>query len=127
MYSGKNKVERFSIPVLFGLLLLIGCVRSSQSRVEEKQEESMDQDQDQEVRDSRYDMPPHHFIRRGMNVERVENLVGKPERKQEKSGRPDVWHYSFGVVMVEQGSVRYKYPPSELAEKDRGDRLENSQ
>jgi len=60
------------------------------------------------------ELPPEQFIYVGMDTERLKRLVGEPKRieKPEEGGTMQVWHYDFGVVIVEGGSVKYKYPPS---------------
>lgn len=47
----------------------------------------------------------------GMDVESLTRLVGAPHRK-EAVPAGEIWYYEFGVVMVADGRVTYKYPPS---------------
>jgi len=60
---------------------------------------------------SRFDLPAHHFIYEGMEVEMLRRLVGEP-RDMSRAGRAEVWYYNWGVVVVEDGLVRYKFPPA---------------
>ena len=65
---------------------------------------------------SRLEVPPDAFIYVGMSVEELEPLVGEPlviDRPTEREG-VEVWRYDFGVVIVEDGRVCYKWPPSRV-------------
>mgnify|MGYP000577203480 CR=1 FL=1 len=86
---------------------LVGCTRTvkdvSQPTIPKKEE------------NTKFDLPPHHFIYRGMQKDRVASLVGKPRRTGTEAGRK-VWHYGWGAVLFEDGKVVYKYPPSKGVE-----------
>ena len=65
---------------------------------------------------SHLELPPDAFIHVGMSVEGLKSLVGEPVtvEKTEREWDTEVWHYDFGVVLIEGGQVRYKYPPSRV-------------
>ena len=65
---------------------------------------------DQEEK-TKFDLPPHHFIYRGMETDRLTSLVGEPQRKEKQQNRQE-WYYDWGMVLLKNGEVDYKYPPS---------------
>ncbi len=102
--------------LLIGLVLVTtatGCAGTTTNRPSEQEESSPAETKKQAEETNEFDLPPHHFIRGGMSTDRIRSLVGPPDRTVQKSGRPDVWHYEFGVLMVADGQVQYKYPPSQ--------------
>ena len=58
-----------------------------------------------------FDLPADRFIYIGMDVEMLTRLVGKPSGVA-RAPRGEIWYYEFGAVVVEEGRVTYKYPPS---------------
>ena len=68
---------------------------------------------------SRFDLPPHDFIYVGMNVERVTRLVGSPQQIA-PAPNSEIWYYEFGAMVVEEGHVKYKYPPESVARRSDG-------
>jgi hypothetical protein len=58
-----------------------------------------------------FDLPPEQFIYVGMDVETLTRLVGEPQRKEAVLAG-EIWYYGFGVVMVGDARVKYRYPPS---------------
>ncbi len=92
------------------LLLIAGLSRCRTGRTPATEKRANPDDGDREQ--SKYDLPSHEFIRRGMDAERVRSLVGEPDRIASKPGNMKAWYYPFGVVLVKRGTVRYKHPPS---------------
>jgi len=62
------------------------------------------------------DLPPEALIDVGTSVEKLEFLVGKPiaVEKTDEGENTEVWYYDFGMVMIQDGRVLYKWPPSEV-------------
>jgi len=62
------------------------------------------------------DLPPDALIHVGMSTEKLELLVGKPiaVEKTDEGENTEVWHYDFGVVIIQDGRVLYKWPPSKV-------------
>lgn len=109
------------LPLLSGVLLLAGCAGTEKPREERK---TSGQASEESKASSEFQLPPHHFIEAGMSTDRVTSLVGPPEKKVRKSNHPDVWHYRFGLVLVQEGQVRYKFPPSRSGADERDRSLE---
>ncbi len=67
---------------------------------------------------SEFDMPSEDFIAKGMSTEELKSLVGEPAQKEplEATGS-EAWYYDFGVVIMKDGRVQYKHPPSKAAGK----------
>ena len=62
-----------------------------------------------------FDLPRHDFIFVGMGTDRLKSLMGEPKHvdKANAGGRMETWRYDPGVVViVEDGRVKFKYPPS---------------
>ncbi len=118
--NGNNRWFVFLLVLLTsgGLIACTGTANNDQRNLS-----SPEQDQDGNET-SEMDLPPHHFIREGMDVERVRSLVGEPDRKEQHSDRPDEWYYPFGILMIEEGKVQYKYPPSRSEKRATGEGLE---
>ncbi len=60
--------------------------------------------------DTKFDLPAHHFIYRGMDTDRLTSLVGEPIRKED-AGKREEWYYPWdpwGVVILRQGKVIFK-------------------
>lgn len=79
------------------------------------------------VEDHSFDLPPEEFIYVGMDVGDMVRLVGTPQQKV-SAPAGETWYYEFGVVMVEHGRVKYKYPPSSRGESvaERSEGLESN-
>lgn len=58
-----------------------------------------------------FGLPAHDYVYEGMDIALLKRLVGEPV-SVDREGDRQVWHYGFGVVLVRDGSVEYKYPPS---------------
>ena len=63
---------------------------------------------------SRFDRPAHHFIYVGMSEQDRLNLMGDPSDIKRQEER-QIWYYDFGVVMMRDHRVVYRYPPSPLS------------
>jgi len=105
--TGKRSV---GFLLLFVLMILVTGCQSTPSPATSGTEQTSE-------KKNTYDLPPHEFIRTGMNVERVRSLVGAPRKTVPKSNDLRVLHYPFGVVIVEGNTVRYKHPPSKVSKK----------
>lgn len=115
--------------VLIGLVVasaLIGCAGPERQPSGDQSLKPNRQETDEIPDATEFDLPPHRFIKRGMDASRITSLVGSPVRKVEHPDRPDVWHYQFGLVLMEGGQVQYKHPSSRTEREQKGPALETS-
>lgn len=97
---------RSKLPILFGVLcfcLVPACVRK---RVSEPGQEHVP---------SRFDRPAEDFIYEGMPRADLLDLMGEPRSVSRQTGR-EIWYYEFGLVVLENSQVTYRYPPRPGAE-----------
>ena len=87
-------------------LWCVGCADTSQ-QTSTKEPRIIPDQQDS----SKFDLPAHHFIYRGMETDRLKSLVGSPLRKEE-TGQGQEWYYDWGMILLRKGKVHFKYPPS---------------
>jgi len=107
--SCSSKVNRAAILGLLGIVAALGaggCVTEPLPLAERPWDDVEDE--------SVFDLPAHNFIHPGTTQSEVIRLVGPPRevRKGEGQGGLQEWYYDFGVVLLEAGEVKYKYPPS---------------
>jgi len=97
-------------------LLCSGCADTRTEETTEKPRIIPDQEEE-----TKFDLPAHHFIFRGMDTDRLTSLVGAPKRKEDEGKRQE-WYYDWGMVLLRQGEVVYKHPPSKgVDQQDPGD------
>jgi len=63
---------------------------------------------------SKFDLPACNFAYVGMDAEMLVRLVGRPAEVA-PAPRGEVWYYEFGAVIVRDGRLIFKYPPSALS------------
>lgn len=59
---------------------------------------------------SHFDQPAENFIYRGMIRADLLDLMGEPENIKTQGDR-EIWYYDFGVVVLVDNRVKYRYPP----------------
>lgn len=96
-----------AVAAVVGMALwCVGCADTQQQKTPTKPRTIPDQEDE-----TKFDLPAHHFIYRGMEKDRLESLVGRPKGKDE-AGQRTAWYYDWGMVLLQDGKVDYKYPPS---------------
>ena len=114
-HSGNTVALEFClITLLVGLLpALSGCAGS-----QEASSPTRPTAQTQGEETSEFDMPSQEFIAPGMTTGELKSLVGEPDQVEElEADSSEAWYYDFGMVIVKDGTVKYKYPPSRAAGK----------
>jgi len=93
--------------VLLIALVLAGCAQQGVSPGSENAENQ---------KPGQVKLAPEALIGIGMEADKVVHLVGKPVMVERMADKPktEVWHYEFGIVIIQDQRVKYKYPPSKV-------------
>ena len=65
---------------------------------------------------SEFDRPAECFIYVGMPQQDLLALMGRPQNIERQQAR-EIWYYDFGLVVLEDSQVAYRYPPRADAER----------
>ena len=94
--------------ILLITLTLAGCTQQGVS----PGSESREREKPGQIR-----LAPETLIGIGMGADKVVHLVGKPVMVERIAHKPktEIWHYEFGIVIIQDQRVKYKYPPSKVS------------
>lgn len=104
--SPSGRTDRFLAAVLATVLglSLCGCAGSRRDPTISELQALV---QPANRKPTKFDLPQHTFIYRGMSESELLMLLGKPMKvRKVKDGPPrKVWHYDFGLVILQDGKV----------------------
>jgi outer membrane protein assembly factor BamE (lipoprotein component of BamABCDE complex) len=92
-----NKLQILAVVVCYGCALP-ACV---QQRIQPERRTDVS---------SRYDRPADSFIYVGMPEQHLVELMGEPGEVKRQGDR-EIWYYGFGLVVLQNDHVTFRYPP----------------